>query len=200
MTSMGKLPDDELKAIVALRGLLADTAAPIDRHYMYSELEHRLYRSRDAFGSALDEYDAACTSHDDEMRSIRPELLARFGSIPLLETYRQMAIRQTKAKNWAEAARWAERGIEVYGDKASDPEWVDDLQRRADRCRAQQVDRGHLARPQTTPAEQSPSPPRATSTELETLTCASCGEEFSRARTRGRKPTHCPECRLRWQK
>ena len=40
-------------------------------------------------------------------------------------------IRHSKAKNWSEALWWAERGIELYGDRAIDGEWVDDLQSRA---------------------------------------------------------------------
>jgi predicted Zn-ribbon and HTH transcriptional regulator len=31
--------------------------------------------------------------------------------------------------------------------------------------------------------------------EVEVLICGSCGRLFERIRVRGRKPTHCPECR-----
>src|SRR4051794_39015687 len=54
-------------AIQQLRTLLAAEADPIDRHYMMAELEDRLYQCRDAFSSALDEYDAVCRQHDVEM-------------------------------------------------------------------------------------------------------------------------------------
>jgi tetratricopeptide (TPR) repeat protein len=125
------LPSDHVAAIKRLRNLLRTDPDPIDRHFMFSELEWRLYRSREAFASALDEFDEACRLHDAEMDGIRGALLAKFGMVPLLETYRQMAIRQQKAKNWAEALRWANRGLEVYGNQAYRPEVVDDLKKRA---------------------------------------------------------------------
>ena len=43
-----------------LRKLLAAEADVLDRHFMYAHLESALYRCRDAFTSALDEYDEAC--------------------------------------------------------------------------------------------------------------------------------------------
>lgn len=89
---------------------------------MYCELEERLYKSRDAFTSALDDYDQACTSHDMEMDGIRKALFVKFGAVPLLDTYRQMAVRHQKAKNWAEALRWAQRGMALYGEDAARPE------------------------------------------------------------------------------
>jgi tetratricopeptide (TPR) repeat protein len=125
------LPNDHVAAIKRLRNLLRKDPDPIDRHFMFSELEWRLYRSREAFASALDEYDEACRLHDLEMDGIRVALLAKFGELPLLETYRQMAIRQQKAKNWAEALRWASRGLEIYGEQAYRPEVVEDLKKRA---------------------------------------------------------------------
>jgi hypothetical protein len=97
---------------------------------MFCELEERLYRARETFASALAEYDDACALHDVEMDGIRDALLQKFGKVPLLETYRQMAIRHQKAKNWAEALRWAERGLELYGQNAARPEAVDDLVKR----------------------------------------------------------------------
>lgn len=74
---------------------------------MYCELEERLYRSRNAFS-----------------------LLAKFGKIPLLDTYRQMAIRQQKAKNWPAAIWWAERGLSLYAEDVARPEAVDVLEKR----------------------------------------------------------------------
>jgi hypothetical protein len=50
--------------------------------------------------------------------------------VPLLATYRQMAIRHRKAKDWAAALRWAERGIGLYGNNAARPEAVEDLAKR----------------------------------------------------------------------
>jgi hypothetical protein len=42
-----------------------------------------------------------------------------------------MAIRQQKAKNWAEALHWANRGIHLYGNHAARPEAVEDLRKRS---------------------------------------------------------------------
>jgi hypothetical protein len=47
----------------------------------------------------LQEYDDACAEHDAEMDGIRETLFEKFGKVPLLDTYRQMAVRQQKAKN-----------------------------------------------------------------------------------------------------
>lgn len=47
--------------------------------------------------------------------SIRAAFMAKWGQVPVLETYRQMAIRQQKAKNFEQALWWAERGIALYG-------------------------------------------------------------------------------------
>jgi hypothetical protein len=64
------------------------------------------------------------------MEEIRPALLEDFGGIPLLETYRQQAVRQKKAKNWSEGLRWVQRGLELYGNHALDQNSVGDLQKR----------------------------------------------------------------------
>jgi hypothetical protein len=125
-----RLPSDPIAAIARLRQLLQHDPDPIDRHFMYCELEERLYRSRDVFSSALTEYDDTCGQHDGEMDRIRDALLAKFGKIPLLDTYRQMAVRQQKTKNWPAATWWAQRGLDLYGPNAARPEAVDDLQKR----------------------------------------------------------------------
>lgn len=127
---MDGLSSNEVSAITQLRRLLVDESDPIDLHFIYAELERRLYKSRDAFSSALDEYDAACEEHDDLMDEIRLALVERLGAVPLLETYKQQAIRQQKAKRFAEALHWADRGIDLYGDEADDPSWPDDLRER----------------------------------------------------------------------
>jgi HIRAN domain len=121
------LPSDPIKGIGRLRQLLEHDPDPIDRHFMFCELEERLYRARETFTSALAEYDDACALHDGEMDGIRDALLQKFGKVPLLETYRQMAIRHQKAKDWAAALRWAERGLQLYGQNAARPEAVEDL-------------------------------------------------------------------------
>jgi hypothetical protein len=125
-----RMPSDPLAAIRELRNLLEHDPDPIDRHFMFCELEDRLYRSRDVFASALAEYDEACIRHDAEMDGIRAALLAKFGKVPVLETYRQMTIRQQNIKDWSRAVWWAERGLALYGDQAARPESVDDLRKR----------------------------------------------------------------------
>jgi hypothetical protein len=78
----------------------------------------------------LTEYDETCVRHDAEMDGIRDALLAKFGEVPVLDTYRQMAIRQQKVKDWQRAIWWAERGIALYGEQAARPESVEDLCKR----------------------------------------------------------------------
>jgi hypothetical protein len=185
-----RIPSDPIAAINRLRQLLQHDPDPIDRHFMYCELEERLYRSRDAFSSALAEYDQTCALHDAEMDQIRDVLLRKFGKVPLLETYRQMAVRQQNAKNWPEAIWWAERGLSLYGENAARPEAVEDLKKRVAAYRAKMSGdtkpRSQVARPMREPLD-GPS--------TETLTCISCGNRFDRPVVRGRKPRHCPSCR-----
>jgi tetratricopeptide (TPR) repeat protein len=185
------LPSDHGKAIARLRKLLDHDPDPIDRHFMFCELEERLYRSRDAFTSALDDYDQTCSLHDNEMDGIRDALLKKFGKVPLLDTYRQMAVRQHKAKNWAEALRWAQRGLTLYGDSAARPEAVDDLKKRVAAYSAKVSD-------EVTPrvrVEQAATETTASGLVMETLTCAHCAGQFTRQVARGRKPRLCPHCR-----
>jgi hypothetical protein len=183
---MGDLPTDDLRAIKALRQLLEREADSISRHFMHAHLQALLYRSRDVFASALDEYDQACHNHDAEMDSTRAAFMAKWGHVPVLETYKQMAIRQQKAKNLEQALWWAERGIAIYGTDCARPEAVDDLHKRAASYRAK-------LSPQPRPPR--PSTARPNQPEVEVLTCGNCGREFQRIRLRGRKPLHCPECR-----
>lgn len=179
------LPEDPIRAISTLRGLLEQERDPIDRHFMLHHLEKALYRSRDAFTSALDEFDECCRQHDAEMDTIRSAFLAKWGRIPWLETYKQMCIRLAKADRLEEALRWAERGIAIYGDSAARPDALEDLIRRAATYRAR------LAPPTPRPVtpQERPQP------KSETLDCANCGRTFQRLRTRGRNPTLCVECR-----
>jgi hypothetical protein len=97
---------------------------------MLCELERRLYKSRDAFASALDEFDVVCRQHDAEMVTIRPALLDKFGVVPVIGMYRQAAVRCQKAKDWQAARDWAQRGIKVYGEQAARAEVVEDLHKR----------------------------------------------------------------------
>ena len=52
------------------------------------------------------------------------------GKIPLLDTYRQMAIRQQKKRDWEACKWWAERGLSLYGERAAREEAVEDLIKR----------------------------------------------------------------------
>ena len=128
---MRGLPNDDIRAIPVLRKLLTDETDTLDRHFMYAELERLLYRSRNAFASALSEYDDICRKHDAEITTIREACIEKWDKVPLLETYRQMAIRQQKAHDFEQALWWAERGIAVYGSDAARPEAVEDLKQRA---------------------------------------------------------------------
>ncbi|MBK5269098.1 MAG: HIRAN domain-containing protein [Acidimicrobiia bacterium] len=129
------LAGDSVRRIGQVRKLLETETHPIDRHFMFAQLEKDLYYCRDTFESALAEYDEACVLHDSEMESIQPSLVEKFGKVPMLETYRQMCIRQQKAKAWDSGLLWAERGIALYGSEAANGEWVADLADRATRFR-----------------------------------------------------------------
>lgn len=134
---------DSVRRIGQVRKLLETETHPIDRHFMFAQLEKDLYYCRDTFESALAEYDEACVLHDSEMDSIQPALVEKFGKVPMLETYRQMCIRQQKAKNSDSGLLWAERGIALYGSEAANGEWVADLADRATRFRRKIAEREH---------------------------------------------------------
>lgn len=169
-----------------LRKMLNDETDPISCHFMHSALESDLYSLRDLTPAMLDEYDAACRAHDADMETIRPALIAKFTVLPLLDTYRQMAVRQQKAKNYEQALWWAQRGLELYGGEASDPSWVEDLQHRA----AKYWEKVHP----TPRAPRTPAPSQRSASDTETLSCSGCGNSWERAVVRGRKPRRCPQC------
>jgi hypothetical protein len=127
---MHGLSEDDAHAIKVLRKALTTESNTIGRHFIYAELEAALYRCRDIFTSALDDYDKVCKEHDSEMDSIRSACIAHWGKVPVLDTYRQMAIRQQKRHDYGQALWWAERGIALYGDDAARPEAIDDLRKR----------------------------------------------------------------------
>jgi hypothetical protein len=182
------LSDDTRAAVTQLRHLLEDETDLLDRHFMYSELESRLYKMRDVDEKALTEYDEACHSHDSEMDSIRLALLEKFGDLPLLETYKQQAIRQQKAKNWDEGLRWTRRGLYLYGDSAHNQDWVNDLKKRAAHFDAKIAAGSVVVTRQKKPAE------KRKVEQVEILTCSQCGRSWERVKTRGRKPLICPLC------
>jgi hypothetical protein len=190
-----ELSDDDIAAIKKLRLMLETDPDPIDRHFMMCELEQRLYKSRDAFSSALDEFDAVCQQHDAEMVTIRPALFEKFGKIPIVDTYRQAAIRCQKAKNWTTMREWAERGISVYGEHAARPDAVEDLRKRLGYATAK-IEAANKPKPPRSAKAVVVSPTTISgSGEIESLVCVECGATFERARTRGRKPHACPTCR-----
>lgn len=190
------LPEHVGERLSALRELMRTEREPLSRHYLMRALEADLYASRANRADALEEYDDVTTLHDSEMETIHPALLAAFQRLPLLDTYRQATIRHSKAGQFDRALWWAKRGIEVYGVDAHDQAWVADLDKRVAVLEAK-IER--QARPKTArPSSETTTPPHALSAEsaMETLVCRTCGSEFTRTRTRGRKPHECPDCRL----
>ncbi|MGH9214033.1 MAG: HIRAN domain-containing protein [Acidimicrobiales bacterium] len=203
-----ELPDADMPAIAMLRSLLATDPDPIDRHFQFAELESRLYRCRDLYDTALNEYDAACQAHDSEMEVICQAFMAKWGKVPLLETYRQMAIRQQKEKDWRTCLWWAERGLALYGNNAARLEAVEDLLKRRNRALAkldtsmttsatsQQRTDATVRSALADGSSPSPQPIAAgVSGEIEVLVCSRCGGSFERIKVRGRKPLLCPDCR-----
>lgn len=128
---LAKLPRDDTGAVTYLRQWLLQDRDPISRHYLYCHLQKSLYRLRELSPTMLAEFDEACALHDAEMDVIRECLVAKFGKMPMLETYRQVAIRHQKAKNWSAVLWWSERGLRLYGDLAGRPEATEDLKKRA---------------------------------------------------------------------
>ena len=97
------LPIDNRRAIAKLQTLLENDPDPIDRHLHVHGTRGTVVQNRDAEPGALLEYDAVCVQHDSEMDRIRAELFAKFGAVPLLETYKQQCVRQQKAKDYGRA-------------------------------------------------------------------------------------------------
>jgi hypothetical protein len=201
-----ELPDADMPAIAKLRDLLSSDPDPIDRHFQFSELESRLYRYRDLNGGMLDEFDEVCRRHDAEIEDIRNAFLTKWGRIPLLNIYRQMAIRQQKKKDWAACVWWAERGIAIYGNDAARSDDVEDLIKRRDRARSKLDAEVTHAKNSSVPRSQNEAAPSAVAIALsldsdgpqagiELLSCSNCGDSFERPRTRGRKPKLCRACR-----
>jgi hypothetical protein len=191
---LSALSGNDASDIKKLRAMLDTESDPIDRHYMLSELECRLYKNRDAFASALDEFDAVCRQHDAEMGTIRPALLSKFGVIPLIDMYRQAAVRCQKARDWETAQAWAERGLTVYGADAARPEAVADLHKRREYANAK-IEVGAVRRTRGPAKVVVTAESPQIGGEIETLVCAECGAVFQRVRSRGRKPHACPACR-----
>ena len=130
------MPTSPGRAIPWLRRRLETETRPLSRHFMFNHLEAALYKSRDAFASALDEYDEVCEQHDAEMDGIVAAFVAEWGDIPHLDTYEQKAIRHQKQHDYEQALRWAERGLEFYGVGAARAESVEDFEKRVERYRS----------------------------------------------------------------
>ena len=139
------------------------------------------------------------------MEGICAAFMAKWGKIPLLETYRQMAIRQARKKDWSACKWWAERGLALYGNSAAREEAVEDLTKRRNRAMAK-LEATAAPVPRISPGDSlrvgaPAAPPRCPPSpvhlhaELEVLVCHQCGSSFERMRVRGRKPLFCPECR-----
>jgi len=180
--------------IRTLRQLLETEEEPIDRHYMFAELAACLYKCRDVFMSALEEFDAVCEQHHAEMATIRAALLDKFGCIPVIEMYRQAAIRWQKAHDWSRMRIWAQRGLAVYAAQAARPEAVADLDKRLAYATAKLAGSTVPTKGATTRAN-SGARNQPGVLEVETFICVSCGHSFERPRARGRKPHRCPSCR-----
>lgn len=195
------LPHGDRDAVAMLGTLLQHDPDPIDRHFQFAELESRLYRLRDIEPTALDDYDEACRAHDAEMAGICAAFRAKWGKVPLLETYKQMAIRQAKAKDWNECLWWVERGLSLYGDRAARGDSVEDLERRRVQAFAKleappPKKRAVAAAAFSAPIGVAATPmPPPTGIEIEVLTCVTCGRAFERPKVRGRKPSECISCR-----
>lgn len=186
------LPDQPSRRVPRLRELLQVETEPISRHYLFRALEADLYAMRDLHPGMLEEYDGVTATHDREMAVIRSALVQKFGDLPLLETYKQAAIRHSKAARLDVALRWAQRGVDLYGSDAHNEAWVDDLRRRAAVLETR-IELQHAPRPTTARVTHASTTPPTASTE--TLICQTCGRSFERVRTRGRKPHQCSDCR-----
>lgn len=192
---MHRLSPDPIKRMAQLREELATNADPISRHFIMAELEQMLYTYKEALPNALDEYDQVAEQHHQELQaSIRAALIAKWGALPLLQTYRQAGIRQSKAGNLAGTVDWCERGIAMYGEDAFSQGWVLDLEKRSAQAQTRLDKQTAIASrkaSQTKPQAAKAPPPEL----VENLTCVTCGKDFERIRTRGRKPTACPDCK-----
>ncbi len=190
---MDTLGSDGPKALKKLRDLAEKNQEPISRHFIFSRLEDLLYGYRDDLPDALEEYDRWAEQHHQELAAgMRQILIDKFGSLPRLETYKQSVIRHTKAKNYEAAAMWADRGVEMYGDNAFKEEWVADLEKRSAQAH-ERLEKASAPKAARTPKAAGEST-ESVAALTEVLNCQTCGKDFERVRTRGRKPHECPEC------
>ena len=174
--------------IADLRALLDTDSDPVFRHFVFAAVEDAFYRGREIGPEYLEQYDMTCEAHFSELPSTRAALKATLGVIPVVDTFRQAAIRWQKAHDFERSLTWATRGLDFYGDEPERAEEIVDLQKRAARCR-------NRMEPQPARNVSHARTASVAATEWEALTCQTCGKTFERARTRGRKPLECPDCR-----
>ena len=186
---LNDLPQYTRRAIAQLRTLLISDPDLIDRHFMFAELQARLYKLRDVEDASLAEFDDACAQHDSEMDEIRTALHQKFSAVPFLEMYKQQCVRQQKAKDFERGLWWAERGLALYGTDAYSQDWTDDLKKRFAWFRTK-LESPPPAAPRPRAAPKSVE----MALVIESLTCTRCGCVWERTRVRGRKPLLCPSC------
>jgi hypothetical protein len=127
----GALPRAHAERTRFLRAELRAEREPLQRHLMWNALEDVLFRTRDSAPLAFDDYEAAVIAHDAEMATILPSLFDEFGGVPELPAYAKLAHLLALRRRTADAYRWANRGLELYGEHGTHPAAVDQLRARA---------------------------------------------------------------------
>lgn len=80
----------------------------------------------------------------------------------------------------------------MYGENAFKEEWVADLEKRSAQAH-ERLEKASAPKAARTPKAEGESSESAEAL-IEVLNCQTCGKDFERVRTRGRKPHECPEC------
>jgi hypothetical protein len=81
------------------------------------------------------------------MATMRAAFMGKWGRVPRLDLYQQMAIRQSKAHDWNAALWWSERGLAVYGEDAARKAAVEDLMKRRNQALASKAQSAAQAAP-----------------------------------------------------
>lgn len=179
---------DSLRHLGDLRKVIATSDDPIIRHFAYASLEDALYRGREAGPEVLPQYDAACDAHLAVLPQTREALLTALGVVPVVEVFRQASIRWQKVHDYQRSLDWARSGIDFYSDAVERAGEIADLDRRLVRCQGKLDPKSKASRPRKDTGSGGES-------AVEVLTCQTCGNEFQRIVTPGRKPHECPTCR-----
>lgn len=133
---VGKISPDSSTATRQLQKMLSTEIDVLDRHFMFSELEDRVYRARKLYSEALAIFDDVIRRHDAEMDVIRDTFVMEFGELPQFPVYRQAAVRYQQAKDFRSALWWAQRGLEIYGNHQCRVDGPKDLHDRVAKYRA----------------------------------------------------------------